>query len=196
MTNLLGKAAGRVGLAGIPMLWALAAHAQEFKGPMWGGGGGTYSYNLDCGSTGVLVGLFGKTGQWIDQLGATCQKVNANGTLGSDFTRGPVGGTGGAGKNSRCKEGSVISAMSSSTGSFVDKVIARCCVWSAAIRRADEGPSKCTGVQIGEYGVFGIFTLIWNAEVVCPADKVGKAVRGWHAYYIDSLQFVCDEYNK
>lgn len=196
MTNRLDNTIGRIALALLLPIWPLAVHAEEYKGPIWGGGGGSFSYNLDCGSTGVLVGLYGKTGQWIDQLGITCQKVNANGTLGEEYTRGPIGGTGGAGKTSRCKAGSAISGMASSTGSFIDKLIAVCCTWSATTRRVDPDPRKCTGAEIGEYGVLGIFTLVRNALVTCPAGKVGKALRGKHGNYIDSLQFVCDEYNK
>ena len=176
--------------------WSGPVHAQEYKGPMWGGSGGTSSYNLDCGSTGVMVGLYGKTGLWIDQIGITCQKINPDGTLGSEYTRGPVGGTGGIGKNARCTEGKAIRAMLSFTGSFVDKLMPTCCPWSATTRRVNGGTGMCFRIEIGDWGGVGVFTLVQNDTITCPPDKVGKALRGKYGSYIDSLQFVCDEYNK
>jgi hypothetical protein len=35
-----------------------------------------------------------------------------------------------------------------------------------------------------------------NPAVACPAGKVGKAIRGRRGSYIDSLRYVCDDYNK
>jgi hypothetical protein len=195
MQSSLGSAVRRLALALLLLAWSTVAQAQEYKGPIWGGSGGT-SYNLDCGSTGIMVGLYGKTGQWIDQLGITCQKVNPDGTLGTDYTRGPVGGTGGAGKTVRCPGGSAIRSMFSFTGSFVDFVDAGCCVWSVTSRRIEEAAGMCIGIKLGEIGVLGSATLMLNDNVFCPIDKVAKALRGKYGWYINSLQFVCDDYNK
>jgi hypothetical protein len=85
----LGSAATSLALA-LPLLaWGTVAQAQEYKGPIWGGSGGTWSYNLDCASTGVMIGVYGKTGAWIDQIGIICHKVNSDGTLGDKYTVDP-----------------------------------------------------------------------------------------------------------
>jgi hypothetical protein len=188
----------RSSLVTIPLVWFGVAEAQEYKGPIWGGSGGTASYDLDCGSTGVMVGLYGKVGQWVDQIGVTCQTVNPDGTLGSSYTRGPRGGSGGTGTSRRCTAGSVIGELQASTGSFIDQIRVKCFVWSASNRRPEYGGNDYLS-DFGQVGVQGYWItspIHANDAVACPSDKVGKAIRGKHGTYIDSLQFVCDAYNK
>lgn len=75
----------------------------EYFTPLIGGGGGNRSYNLDCGNGSVLVGAVYKSGMWLDALGIICQRINPQtGALGDEFTRGPVGGTGGTARFARC----------------------------------------------------------------------------------------------
>jgi hypothetical protein len=87
--------------------------------------------------------------------------------------------------------------MSSFTGSFVDQVRVGCCPWSASDRRPDcgGGPKFVWLADFGTVGAPGAFTS-YNELVDCPSAKVGKALRGRYGWYIDSLQFVCDDYNK
>jgi hypothetical protein len=167
-----------------------AGNAQEFKSPLWGSSGGTTSYNLDCGSGGVMVGVYGKTGQWIDAIGVTCQRVNPDGTLGSSFTRGPSGGSGGTGSEARCAAGKVIAAMTAYTGSYVNAFVISCFSWSASTRRPVYEPQPA-------FKWFGLGSAgTQNARFVCSVEKVGKALRGKYGWYIDSLQFVCDDFDK
>jgi hypothetical protein len=194
MTWSFGRAVITAAMA-LPVTGLRAAHAQEFKGPLWGGSGGTSTYNLDCGSTGVMVGLYGKAGMWIDQIGITCQTVNADGALGSTYTRGPVGGPGGTGANIRCNAGWAVRWMSTATGTYVDAIGLVCGPWSPSTRRIEGNYQFTSG--LGTPGYLGILTGIKNNPYVqCPTEKVGKAVRGKYGSYIDSLQFVCDDYNK
>lgn len=172
--------------------WTSIAIAAEFKGPVWGGSGGNHSYNLDCGSGGVMVGVSGKAGSWIDQLVVTCRSVAANGSLGSTYTRGPVGGTGGTGKSVICASGYVVGKMASSSGSYMNELSPMCYPWNASTRRPDYAMPKYPGVFGGWLFTLGINH---NEPVMCPAEKVGKALRGKYGGYIDSLQFVCDQYN-
>ena len=171
------------------------AEAQEYKGPVWGGTGGTTSYNLDCGSTGVMVGLYGKEGTWVDQIAVRCRSVNTDGTLGNYYSRGPTGGSGGAGANAQCPSGSVVGVMAATSGSFINDVSVQCFAWIAATRRFDVHQYK---------GIYGIgdpvspvsFGAVSNAVVSCPVGTVGKAIRGKSGSYVDSMQFVCDAWNK
>jgi|GEM_PF-2064385 len=179
--------------------WTVPATAQEFKGPLWGGSGGTSSYNLDCGSSGVMVGIYGKAGDWVDQIGITCQTVNANGTLGSTYTRGPKGGAGGTGATSRCLSGQVVGALYSASGTFINQVKPSCYLWHETTRRPRFSGNAETATASGIGGPPGgvlALTINHNARVRCPDEKVGKALRGRYGSYIDSLQFVCDDYNK
>lgn len=171
----------------IPVVWLGAAQAQEFKSPIWGGSGGTSSYNLDCGSSGVMVGFYGKTGMWVDQIGVTCQVVNSDGTLGATYTRGPVGGSGGTTASARCTSGMVVGQLLGIGGSYINSVYFQCAIWMPGTRRLNWSgtiQSKALGTEVG------------TGSVRCPPEKVGKAIRGKSGGYIDSLQFVCDDYNK
>lgn len=171
-------------------LGASPAPAAEQKSPIWGGGGGTHGYNLDCGSTGVMVGVTVKWGQWIDQLGLICRTVKADGTLGSFYTRGPVGGQGGNQSGpSQCREGFVVVSVAGQSGSFVDSFHGHCKRWDAAGR-------KPTGETVWDVKVANHKPLSGYNRFPCLGTAVGKALRGKYGWYIDSLQFVCDQYNQ
>lgn len=186
---------GKLGLSLLLLTTARQLGAQEYKGPLWGGTGGTRSYNLDCGSTGVMVGLYGKDGTWVDQIAVRCRTVNSDGSLGSYYSKGPTGGSGGAGANAECPSGSVVGVMAATSGSFINDVSVQCYAWIASTRRFDHHQYK---------GIYGIgdpvspvsFGAVSNAVVSCPEELVGKAIRGRSGSYVDSLQFVCDAYNR
>jgi hypothetical protein len=196
MRRTTGRLAARA-LFALLALTVEEAGAAEYSGPVWGGSGGTRSYNLDCGSSGVLVGVYGKTGSWIDQIGLTCRSVAANGTLGSEFTRGPVGGTGGSVKSVKCKSGEVVGGIESWSGSYVEKIRLQCDKWRPEYKRIDY-LAPIDSFLFGGLGTTGIFgrTPEHNPMVRCPRDKVGKALRGKHGAYVDSMKFVCDAYNQ
>jgi len=164
----------------------------EFVTPLYGGGGGR-SYNLDCGSGAVMVGVQGKVGMWLDSLGAICQRVNPNGQLGDEFTTRITGGTGGAVNFERCSTGTVAMGGVAYTGSFVEALTLECAKWNPS--------QKTTGESVGfrslapsEYYI-NTFNPPHSA-FTCPASKILKAVRGKSGIYIDSIRFVCDLWNK
>lgn len=171
---------------------ARSSDAQEFKSAVWGGAGGSSSYNLDCGSSGVMTGVYGKTGTWIDQLGITCRTVKSDGTLGDTYTRGPVGGAGGTSLTRGCPAGWVIGRVESYSGSYINRVSLWCFAWSASSRRLDYAVPK----YIGVLGGIAMPGTAFNEAVTCPAEKLAKAFRGKSGSYIDSLQFVCDNWDK
>ncbi|MGB0910067.1 MAG: hypothetical protein ACPGYT_06865 [Nitrospirales bacterium] len=177
------------------------ARRTEFVSPMYGGSGGKRSFNLDCGSRGVIVGILGKAGTWVDALGVICQRINSNGQLGTEFTSKTVGGKGGKVKFRRCPEGQVMGSGSARAGSFIEMISMGCFNWDPANkqrrgRAADAvflGPRK---------GLFDDSTFISSnpdardSRTICPRAKVGKALRGKYGTYIDSLRIVCDEWNR
>lgn len=192
-TSLFRRALQGAIPVGFAALTATGAGAAEFSGPLWGGSGGRTAYSLDCGSGGVLVGFYGKSGRWLDQVGTICRTINASGTLGSTFTRGPVGGTGGKVLEPHdCPTGYVVGAVGAYTlwditGTYIEGVTFYCHKWDASTRRRRPGDNPKTLVG----------GLIPNNPIAtCPSDKVGKALKGKHGIYIDSTRFVCDAYNQ
>lgn len=170
------------------LLWSGELKAQEYQGPIWGASGGTNSYNLDCGSSGILVGVYGKLGFWVDQIGIICQLVKPDGTLGSSYTRGPVGGQGGSSATARCQTGQAVGGVGVRSGSYIEYVHLLCWPWVSSTRRLNtSGPTwnKSFGQYSQQLQLFR-----------CSDEKVGKALRGKHGSYIDSMQFVCDAYDQ
>ncbi|MGD9850886.1 MAG: hypothetical protein AB7T38_06450 [Nitrospirales bacterium] len=172
----------------------------EFVTPTFGGSGGNQSYNLDCGPGAVMVGILGKTGSWIDAIGVICQQVNPDGQLGAEFTTRTVGGTGGATKSDRCPSGSVVGSFSARTGSFVERTFMKCLGWDQPNKRPIPLGSNHTltvgnTVEIGP-GYTGNLLNLPNQGFDCPLPKVGKALRGRYGVYIDSIRFVCDDWDQ
>jgi hypothetical protein len=171
----------------------------EFKTPLFGGSGGKRSYNLDCGSGSVLVGAMYKAGMWLDAVGIICQRVNAQtGTLEGEFTRGPVGGSGGIARTARCKQGRVVQGVSGFSRQFVHRIVMFCSQWEPSRKASVFTTSfNCLGDQAKGICVgFGRASGDRSGDFFCPSGKVGKAFRGKHGIYIDSARFVCDFWNK
>jgi hypothetical protein len=176
---------------------------REWSSLLHGGGGGNRSLNLDCGSRGIMVGAFGKVGFWITQLGLICQSVNSRtGALGEDFTRGPVGGGGGQEKApTRCPENHVAVGFRIATGSYVHHIQFLCGLWNAREKRVRE---EDISFNTSDNPILRLFGAPHNfgsgdfrpAAFGCTPEKVGKALRGRHGSSIDSVRFVCDNWNR
>ena len=168
----------------------------EFSTPLFGGSGGTRSYNLDCGNQSVLVGAIGNSGSWIDAIGIICQQVNAQtGALGNEFTRGPVGGSGGYAYTWRCNQGNAVDGIRVAAGQFIEGGSFRCSPWIPAQKKPVLSTgTRCEGSRCTRFGNSKAFLA--GTPFACPSGKVGKALRGRRGIYIDSLRFVCDLWNK
>jgi hypothetical protein len=178
------------------------ASAAEFSTPLFGGGGGNKSYNLDCGAGAVIVGVTSKTGMFVDAIGIICQRVKPNGSLGEEFTRGPVGGTGGVARTSRCNQGNVAQGIIVKAGQFIDDGTFLCSQWIPTQKQPQfstsglcQGDRCTTSFRGGQGSAFGVGGTQGDT-FYCPSGKAGKAIRGRHGIYIDSLRFVCDNWDK
>lgn len=167
----------------------------EYSTPLFGGSGGNRSYNLDCGNQSVLVGAIYKSGMWLDSLGIICQQVNPqSGALGNEFTRGPVGGTGGSGRIARCDQGDVVFSINVRSGQFINGGMLHCKPWDALRKQPGTLPARlCNTSRVCvTFGANGPS----NDAFACPSGKVAKAFRGKRGIYIDSTRFVCDFWDK
>ena len=191
---------GTLSLLTIQRLKSLSSTSQstpptEYSTPLFGGSGGNRSYNFDCGNQSVLVGAIYKSGMWLDSLGIICQQVNPqSGALGNEFTRGPVGGTGGSGRIARCDQGDVVFSINVRSGQFINGGMLHCKPWDALRKQPGTLPARlCNTSRVCvTFGANGPS----NDAFACPSGKVAKAFRGKRGIYIDSTRFVCDFWDK
>ena len=194
------RSRGTFSLLTIQRLRTLSSTSQsttptEYSTPLFGGSGGTRSYNLDCGTQSVLVGVVYKSGMWLDAIGSICQQINPQtGALGNEFTRGPVGGSGGIAKIARCNNGQVVQGFKARSGQFVHGGSLLCSPWDQAAKapQYSECVASCPSGRFKTFGAGGTPSDIF----FCPSGKAGKAFRGKYGWYIDSLKFVCDLWDK
>ncbi|WP_441292449.1 hypothetical protein ACSRUE_20515 [Sorangium sp. KYC3313] len=76
-----------------------------------GGAGGTgsdISYEIACGSGNVAVGVHGRSGGSIDQIGLICAPLASDGTLGTAFQTVTAGGNGGGPGSVICAANQVL----------------------------------------------------------------------------------------
>jgi hypothetical protein len=167
----------------------------EFATPLIGGSGGHTSYNLNCGSGSVLVGATYKAGMWLDAIGIICQRVNPQtGALEGEFTRGPVGGSGGTARIARCNPGNVVQGIRGYSGQFVHIISMRCSRWEASRKAPVHSTSgRCIDDRCLSFGGSGGSP---SDTFYCPSGQAGKAFRGKHGIYIDSTRFVCNAWDQ
>ena len=177
---------------------------REWSSLSYGGAGGNRNFNLDCGTRGVMVGAFGRAASWITQLGIICQRVNTRtGALGADFRKGPVGGGGGHAKSpARCPQNHVIVGHSGIPyGSYIHHIQFVCGRWNARQKRVREQDMNFGSADNPIIRFFGaphnvLSGTIFNPPFRCSPGKVGKALRGRRGSSIDSIRFVCDDWNR
>jgi hypothetical protein len=93
--------------------------------PQRGGGGGG-SHLLACDTGDVVVGIYGRAGLHVDQIGLTCADRYSDGSLGSTYSRGPYGGTGGSSFSRTCPSDAVAVGLHGRSGQYLDQVGLQC----------------------------------------------------------------------
>lgn len=85
-----------------------------------GGTGGTAGVLRCNDSRDVIVGLRGRAGNVIDQLGLICARLNADGSTGPAYTTGALGGNGGTGWSRQCEPNGVVRRIDAWSATYVD----------------------------------------------------------------------------
>jgi hypothetical protein len=144
-----------------------------------GGGGGTWQ-SLSCGSGNVLVGLYGRSGSYVDQMGLICAQLHADGTLGPAFD--PAwqwaGGWGGsADYPAQCPPNEYVRGVFGYAGQYLDYIAV-----------------LCSGSENFEADLGGGWGGNWFGDQndTCPA---GYAMTGFNVRagsWLDGEQPVCD----
>src|SRR5262249_22503784 len=91
-----------------------------------GGLGGT-RYSLACNANETLVGIAGRSGSFVDQVGPQCVRLDSTGHwIGNPVTRGSAGGTGGSPYTKTCARDSAVSGFRGRGNSYVDQLDVSC----------------------------------------------------------------------
>lgn len=88
----------------------------------WRGGGGGGGFDISCGPGQIAVGIYGRSGSNIDQIGLICSYVFANGNLSPATLTGTAGGNGGGPFYSQCPLGYGIIGFIGRSGAYVDRI--------------------------------------------------------------------------
>ena len=106
--------------------WAQKIILSENLKPPWvatlsgiGGTGGA-PFRVDCGESGILVGVVGRSGAFIDQIGGLCVKIDPySGTwVGGVYETPHYGGNGGAPFRQVCPVGQAVIGIEGNTDTF------------------------------------------------------------------------------
>lgn len=99
-----------------PMMPAFATLAPSYG---IGGPGGT-PFHLDCGESALLIGITGRSGIVIDQLGGLCVKIDpiSGVWVGGAYETAHYGGNGGSPFNKRCPVGQALWGIEGSVNYF------------------------------------------------------------------------------
>ncbi|KYF53914.1 hypothetical protein BE08_29320 [Sorangium cellulosum] len=73
--------------------------------------GDDISYEIACGSGNVAVGVHGRSGGSIDQIGLICAPLAGDGTLGTAFQTVTAGGNGGSPGSAICPASQVLAGI-------------------------------------------------------------------------------------
>jgi hypothetical protein len=145
-----------------------------------GGGGGPAA--AGCGGGDVAVGIFGRSGAYIDQLGLLCARLNQDGGLGPAYTTWAMGGGGGAPFHAICPSGQALVGLDGRSGRFVDQL----------------------GIRCAPAGAWGSNGIVWSARYAgggnggnffsdtCPQGYVITRIDGRSGQFVDGEQATCE----
>lgn len=87
------------------------------------GGGGGRPFSQVCPGGQALIGLVGRSGAFVDQLGGHCVSITSVVGLGGGSSKiGPAGGNGGGPFSRACPNGLVMTGIYGGSGKFLDRI--------------------------------------------------------------------------
>ncbi len=99
------------------------------------GGSGGSAGTVSCGSGYVAVGLIGRSGPYVDRLGLACAALSTDGSLGTAYDFGTLGGNGGTYFADLCPSGQMLVGIKGRSYSWHDQISGECAnvkTWATA----------------------------------------------------------------
>jgi hypothetical protein len=163
------------------------------------GGGSNVSdgpYAISCPSDTVIVGLYGRSGLWLDRIGLLCAPINSDGTLGPPMKTDTAGGDGGSAMEVTCPINESLVGIDRWTSEMPDPPL----VYGIDLRCQTLAEWKKPGAST--HVIPGIGSHSGSlASLVCPTGfthfKVDGDAGGWNNYigtFVLTAKFMCFEY--
>jgi hypothetical protein len=164
-----GEASAGLSIGGSP--WAL---------PYRGGGGGI-PFTLGCAWSELAVGVYGRSGAYVDQVGLICARLYGDGNLGVAVTRGRAGGNGGSPFYAMCPSGQALVGFEGRSGAYIDRMGIQCAPVASW--------SSCAAVPYTQYAGGGLGGSPFQDR--CPQGAVITRIEGRSGAYVDAMQPTC-----
>jgi hypothetical protein len=149
------------------------------------------AFNVNCGSNGVMVGISGRQGWWMDRVTPRCRSINSDGTLSSTISSGgSAGSNGGTAKGPfTCPQNHVVVGITGSASTsgtrrvlYVHELI--CLPWVPETRRPLQGTTitRAAFPVTNPIGVKGHYLAH-----SCQPGQVATGLSGSAGSYINSI---------
>jgi YVTN family beta-propeller protein len=156
--------------------------AVDYTPTIGGAGGG--AFQVACAVDETLVGVHGRFGTYINQVGPQCVKVDQFGRWIGDPVQRPVTGTltTGTAFNKLCPRDAAVSGFRGSSAQYVNQIELQCRALTAT------GGLTGAGSYLGVTGAAG-----GNAQALqaCGTENPGYALYGRSGSWIDSFGMLC-----
>jgi hypothetical protein len=147
------------------------------------GGSGDGTYDITCGDGNVAVGIFGRSGSWMDRLGLICAPLDGDGNLGATFQTDSTGGDGGMPGDAICPADQVLVGIELWQDTTVVRRIDLHCQTVAQWKMNDMNTTTVPGI--------GTAALGQEFAVVCPAGAVIYRFSGKSDMYVSNVNPLC-----
>ncbi|MBO9558069.1 MAG: hypothetical protein J7515_05720 [Caulobacter sp.] len=170
------------------MALATSGSAQIHTPAVGGPGGGAFVETCGGGANNFLIGVTGRTGDWIDAIMPICARYDpSTKTLGRVYTMDSHGGGGGSPNSATCPDGMVVKGMDvgkiDNGGQVLVKYVRLQC---------QRVPIDPDGPSFQKADFFGIETLEGHPDTLtCPDFEAGSGLWGASGDYVDRLGLYC-----
>jgi hypothetical protein len=174
----------------VALVAASASASADVYTTSYAGGDGGGPFTLTCPAEMNLVGIYGKSGGYVDRLGITCVKVYGNGKwVGEPTRQGDLGGPGGGDYAVTCPRDTAVTVIIGRASNFVDRLQIGCSGLKAGTTTFVSGYP-----EIQEYAVGGTAGTPFGPSRFNCANYHGPAIgfTGRYGAWVDKIALQCE----
>lgn len=172
------------------MAFAAPGLAETHLRAYGGSGGGEFVETCGGGENNFMIGVTGRTGDWVDAIMPICARYDpATKTVGRVYTLGQHGGAGGSPNGASCPNGMVVKGLEigkiDNGGQVLVKYVRLYC---QAVPLTTDGRPFSPGRYFGAAGPGGTAD---SATLTCPEFEAASGLSGASGDYVDRLGVYC-----